>query len=110
MIFPPYKVAFFKKEEEGNHFSSYFTTENEAKEYAKKLVSLGNEVLVFKETNKDFTGEPPYQEWEMLPYGNRRKFKTILFLASPNFFVPLGICLFTYLLLRKNNGLPRIIA
>lgn len=110
MTFPPYKVAFFKKDDANNHFSSYFVTENEAKEYAQRLMNLGNEVLVFKEKNKDFTSEPPYQEWEILSYGNRRKFKTIMFLASPSFLVPLGIGIFAFLLLRKNNGLPKIIA
>ena len=110
MTSPPFKVSFFKKEDSKTHFSTYFSTENEAKDYANEVKGSGNEVLVYKEVSKDPSGDPPYQEWEMLQYGHRKKFKTIVFLSSPSFYVPLTICLFVYLLLRKNNGLPKIIA
>ena len=108
MTTPPYKVAYMKAGEASRLYSRFFDNETEARQYASKVRSEGYEALLMKSVSNNEDGSH-YYEWQLLKTPDSWKYHLGTRLASPNFMIPLAIGLGAFLLLRKNNGLPRVI-
>ena len=53
--------------------------------------------------------EGTHYEWDLIKDSSTWKYRLGIFLTSINFVVPLVLIIFVYLLLRRGNGLPRVI-
>lgn len=102
---PPYKVAYMDAATPLRLYSDFFSTEADAKNHAQTLKAEGYETMTFKKVSQDGT----YYEWQILPDASTWKYRLGIFLTSIKFVVPLVLVIFAYLLLRRNNGLPRVI-
>ena len=107
---PPYKVAWMQGADVSILYSRFFYTQTEARQFAQNVVEKGGEPLIMvakvQPTNED---AQQYYEWELLPGPNVFKIRTATFLTSPKFYVPLILGILIFLLLRKNNGLSRVV-
>lgn len=108
MTTPPYKVAYMKAGDASHLYSRFFDNEVEARQYAAQVRSEGFEALLMQSVSNNEDGNH-YYEWKLLKTADSWKYRLGTFMASPNFMIPLAIGVGAYLLLRKNNGLPRVI-
>jgi len=102
---PPYKVAYMETSSPFRLYSDFFSTEKEARDYASQLRQDGFEAMTFKKESQEGT----HYEWNLLQDRSTWKYRLGIFLTSSNFVVPLVLIIFVYLLLRRGNGLPRVI-
>ena len=108
MTTPPYKVAYMKAGEASRLYSRFYDNEVEARQFAAQVRSEGYEALLMKSVSNNEDGSH-YYEWKLLKTADSWKYRLGTRIASPNFMIPLAIGLGAFLLLRKNNGLPRVI-
>ena len=108
MTTPPFKVAYMKAGDSARLYSRFFDNETEARQYLSQVQSEGYEALLMKSVVNNEDGNH-YYEWELMKTSGSWKYRLGTLIASPNFIVPVAIGLGAYLLLRKNNGLPRVI-
>ena len=82
---PRYKVAYMETNSPFRLFSDFFDTQSKAHQ------------------------EGVHYEWDLIKDSSTWKYRVGIFLTSSKFVVPLVLIVLTYLLLRRNNGLPRVI-
>jgi hypothetical protein len=99
-----YKVAWMESDDTSKLYSRFFDTESQAREYLNSLEG-GKEGLLFRKLADTET----YYEWQLLNTPSARKLKLANFVFSPIFMIPLILGVILFLLLRKNNGLPKVI-
>ena len=102
---PRYKVAYMETNSPFRLFSDFFDTQSEAQDYAAKLRQEGFEAMTFVKAHQ----EGVHYEWDLIKDSSTWKYRVGIFLTSSKFVVPLVLIVLTYLLLRRNNGLPRVI-
>lgn len=102
---PRYKVAYMETKSPFRLFSDFFDTQQEAQEYASSLRRDGFEAMTFEKAFQEGT----HYEWDLIKDSSTWKYRLGVFLTSSNFVVPLVLIIFVYLLLRRGNGLPRVI-
>ena len=102
---PRYKVAYMETSSPFRLYSDFFSVKKEAQDYASKLRQEGFEAMTFEKAYQEGT----HYEWDLIKDRSTWKYRTGIFLTSSNFVVPLVLIIFVYLLLRRGNGLPRVI-
>ncbi len=102
---PRYKVAYMETGSPFRLYSDFFPTKEEAKDYASSLRQEGYEAMTFEKAHQEGT----HYEWELLKDRSTWKYRLGILLTSSKFVVPLVLTIFAFLLLRRNNGLPRVI-
>lgn len=102
---PPYKVAYMETNSPFRLYSDFFSTKAEAQSYASSLRQEGFEAMTFEKVFQEGT----HYEWDLIKDRSTWKYRLGIFLTSSNFVVPLVLIVFVYLLLRRGNGLPRVI-
>lgn len=108
---PPYKVAYIKGGNVNTLYSRFFNTQVEARAFLQNVKEKGDMGFLMV-AKRQPTGQDEVQmyEWELLPSSDNWKLKAGAFATSLQFLVPLGIAVIAFVLLRKGNGLPRIVA
>lgn len=110
MTVPPYKVAFMKPGNAKVLYSRMFDNEQDAKEAAIKFRAEGYESLVMRNVRQpENSDDVHFYEWRFIPDGASWKYRLGIFITSPKFVIPLTIGLIAFVLLKRNNGLPRVI-
>lgn len=110
MIVPPYKVAYMMDEDANLLYSNFFYTHAESEAFASKVRAKGGTPIVMvAEYQPDNPTDEQSFVWALLPGPNVFKIRTATFLTSPKFYVPLILGILIFLLLRKNNGLSRVV-
>tara|TARA_R100000388_G_scaffold27643_1_gene21511 strand:+ start:1797 stop:2117 length:321 start_codon:yes stop_codon:yes gene_type:complete len=102
---PRYKVAYMETNSPFRLYSDFFPTQTEAQDYASKLRQEGFEAMTFVKAHQ----EGVHYEWDLIKDRSTWKYRLGIFLTSSKFVVPLVLIIFAYLLLRRGNGLPRVI-
>ena len=102
---PPYKVAYMETSSPFRLYSDFFSTKSEAQNYAASLRQEGFEAMTFVKAHQ----EGVHYEWDLIKDRSTWKYRLGIFLTSSTFVVPLVLIILVYLLLRRGNGLPRVI-
>lgn len=102
---PRYKVAYMETTSPFRLYSDFFDSKAEAQKYASSLRQEGFEAMTFEKAHQEGT----HYEWDLIKDSSTWKYRLGIFLTSINFVVPLVLIIFVYLLLRRGNGLPRVI-
>jgi hypothetical protein len=91
-------------------YSRMFDTEQEARDYALQVRADGYESLVMRaERQPENSDEVHFYQWKLVNDGASWKYRLGIFLTSPKFVIPFVIGIVAYVLLKRNNGLPRVI-
>jgi hypothetical protein len=101
-----YSVLWVKPNDSNRLHHKRFSSEQGAKDYALKTYGEGNNYVIFKHLSD---AEDGHQELGLIKDSNSWKYKLGLFLTSTKFVVPVILGLVVYFLVKKNNGLPRVI-
>lgn len=101
----PYKVAWMDSGDSNRLYSNFFSTEQAAKDYGLQLHGQDKDYLIFKKEKE----QEGYYEWSVVPDRQTWKFRLGLFMTSLKFIIPVVLALLVFFLLKKNNGLPRVI-
>jgi len=93
-------------------YSNFFYTRAESEAFAAKVRAKGGTpIIMVAEYQPDNPTDEQSFVWGILPgQTSGFKLKAAVFATSPVFLVPLVLGIIAFLLLRRNNGLPRIIA
>lgn len=102
---PRYKVAYMETSSPFRLYSDFFSTKSEAQNYAASLRQEGFEAMTFVKAHQ----EGVHYEWDLIKDHSTWKYRLGIFLTSSTFVVPLVLIILVYLLLRRGNGLPRVI-
>ena len=108
---PPYKVADIKDGSVKSLYSRFFHTQTDARQFMETVREKGDmPFLMVAKLQPTSPEEVQVYEWELMPSEDNWKLKAGVFVTSPKFYIPLAIGVLVFLLLRKGNGLPRIVA
>jgi len=110
MTVPPFKVAFMRPGDAKTLYSRMFDNEQDAREFADKARTDGYESLLMRAIRQpENSDEVHFYEWKLMEGGASWKYRLGIFVTSPKFVIPVTIGLIAFVLLRRNNGLPRVI-
>mgnify|MGYP003128129100 CR=1 FL=1 len=102
---PRYKVAYMETKAPFRLYSDFFSTQAEAQAYSAQLKGEGFEAMTFEKASQEGT----HYEWDLIKDSSTWKYRLGIFLTSTTFIVPLVLGILVFLLLRRGNGLPRVI-
>lgn len=106
MVVTSHKVAYMDSDDAYKLYSEFFDTEAQAKERVVILKSNGYDAMYMNLVSNE---EGNY-EWGIDKSSASIKYRLGTMITSTKFIVPLVIVIFAYMLIKKNNGLPKIIA
>lgn len=106
MVVTSYKVAYMDSDNAYKLYSEFFDTEDQAKQREVILKNQGYDAM---RMNLESNDEGSYV-WSIDKSSVSMKYRIGTMLTSTKFIVPLVIVIFAYMLVKKNNGLPNIIA
>lgn len=106
MVVTSYKVAYMDSDDAYKLYSEFFDTEDQAKQREVILKNQGYDAM---RMNLESNDEGSYV-WSIDKSSVSMKYRIGTMLTSTKFIVPLVIVIFAYMLVKKNNGLPNIIA
>jgi len=101
-----HKLAYMDSDNPYRLYSEFFDTDTQAKEREIVLKSEGYDAM---RMNLESSDEGGYV-WTIDKSSVSAKYRVGTLVTSTKFIVPLAIGIFVFLLLRKNNGLPKVIA
>ena len=101
-----YSVFWVKPSDSSQLHHKRLSSEQSTKDFALKTYSEGNDYVVFKHLAD---AEDGHNRLVLVKDSNSWKYKLGLFLTSTKFVVPVILGLVAYFLVKKNNGLPRLI-
>ena len=101
-----FKVAYMDGGDPYTLFSEFFDTESEAIEREQNLKNQGYDAMRMTLASN----EGGNYQWSIDKSSASLKYRLGTLLTSTKVIIPLVILIFAYMLVRKNNGLPKIIA
>jgi len=106
MVVTSYKVAYMDSDDAYKLYSEFFDTEDQAKKREQILKNQGYDAMRMNLVSN----EAGNYVWSIDKSSVSMKYRIGTMLTSTKFIVPLVIVIFAYMLVKKNNGLPNIIA
>jgi len=106
MVVTSHKVAYMDSDNPYKLYSEFFDTEAQAKDRVVILKSNGYDAMHMNLISNDEGG----YVWSIDKSSVSMKYRLGTMLTSTKFIVPLVIVIFAYMLVKKNNGLPKVIA
>ena len=101
-----FKVAYMDGGDPYTLYSEFFDTESEAIQREQNLKNQGYDAMRMTLASN----EGGNYQWSIDKSSESLKYRLGTLLTSTKVIIPLVILIFAYMLIRKNNGLPKIIA
>ena len=101
-----FKVAYMDGGDPYTLYSEFFDTESEAIQREQNLKNQGYEAMRMTLASN----EGGNYQWNIDKSSASLKYRIGTLMTSTKVIIPLVILIFAYMLVRKNNGLPNIIA
>ena len=101
-----HKVAYMEGGDPYNLYSEFFDTESEAIQREQTLKNQGYDAMRMNLVS----AENGNYHWKIDKASTSMKYRLGTMLFSSKVLIPLAILIFAYMLVKKNNGLPNIIA